>query len=86
MTQRQIPPKILMEKWVRPPGILIDEDTAVIVEISINAYGRVTGKRISKLSPNGAVNRSAQRMLDNLSEVKRPPHGAVTYQFRLIPE
>ena len=76
----------IMEKWVRPPGILIDENTAVIVEISINAYGRVIRKRIVKRSPNGAVNYSAQRMLDNLSEVTRPPHGAVTYQFRLIPE
>ncbi|MBQ9804021.1 MAG: TonB family protein [Lentisphaeria bacterium] len=76
----------IMERWVRPPGILVDETTAVVVEISINSSGRVVSKRIAQFSPNSAVNHSARLMLDNLNYVPRPPHGAVTYQFRLIPE
>ena len=76
----------MLEKWVRPPGILVDESTAVTVEISIDASGRVLSKRIIGASANAAVNRSAQQMLNNLSYVPRPPHGAVSYKFKLIPE
>ncbi len=76
----------IREKWNRPPGILVDDNAAVTIELTIAADGRVTGKRIVKSSPNPAVNRSVQDLLKNLSLVPRPPGGSTTLSYSLVSE
>lgn len=76
----------IREKWDRPPGILVDETVAVTIELTIDANGRVIGKRIIKPSPNPAVNRSVQELLKKLSIVPRPPNGGTTLAYSLISE
>ncbi|MBR7130395.1 MAG: TonB family protein [Lentisphaeria bacterium] len=76
--------KFFLSRWKPPAGVFITEDTAVQVTIKIDASGRVTGKWISRRSPNQAVNDSAELLLKNLSFVPRHPAGATQFTLSLI--
>ena len=66
------------ERWRAPAGIFVTAETAVTIEVTFDRRGRVLSKRITKRSPNAAVNQSAQVMLDKLDYIPTPPAGIGT--------
>ncbi|MCI5778947.1 MAG: TonB C-terminal domain-containing protein [Lentisphaeria bacterium] len=76
----------LQERWDRPPGVLVDEQTAVTIALSVDSSGAVKSKRIVKRSPNPAVNASAEALLANLTRIPAPPGGAVEFELKLVSE
>ncbi|MBE6389621.1 MAG: cell envelope integrity protein TolA [Lentisphaerae bacterium] len=79
---------IIFDKWQRPAGIWIDEQTAAVISILLDKNGRVIGKKVEKNSPNAAVNDSARRLLRDLNQLPKPPGNSTSpwLQFVLIPE
>ena len=56
-----------------------------MIEVVWDSRGKVLSKRIIQPSPNPAVTRSVQLMLDNLDYVPTPPAGiATTAKFKMI--
>ena len=78
--------KFFTERWKRPAGVLVSDDTSVVVYIKIDHTGRVLQAKIQTPSGNTAVNRSAELMLQHLDRIPQPPPGVATeFALRLIP-
>ena len=78
--------KFFTERWKRPAGVLVSDDTSVIVYIKIDYTGRVLQAKIQTPSGNAAVNRSAELMLKTLDRIPQPPPGVATeFALKLIP-
>ena len=74
------------DRWTPPPGVLVDETTAVTIHISADARGTILSKRIVRRSPNPAVTRSVEEMLARLSRIPAPPNGPVEFDLNLVSE
>ena len=78
---------IIRDKWHRPAGIWISEETAAVIAIRVDKTGRVIGKKIVKASSNAAVNNSAKMLLNNLNKINQPPAGATDWlEIKLLAE
>jgi len=76
----------LKERWKRPAGVLVDEETAVLIYIRVNSSGRVLSKRIEKPSSNPAVTHSVEAMLKTLDYIPRPPGGESEFTLKMVAE
>ena len=76
----------LKERWKRPAGVLVDEETAVLIYIRVNSSGMVLSKRIEKPGSNPAVTRSVEAMLKTLDYIPRPPGGESEFTLKMVAE
>ncbi len=61
-------------RWQQPPRSLLGtSDPQVLVELTIDEFGRVLASRIVKASGNKSMDESVGWLLDNLDRVPRPP-------------
>jgi TonB family protein len=70
----------LQAAYESPPG-LNDPSLSALVQITIDADGRVTGRRLVKSSGNAAYDEAVVEALARVTSVDPPPGGAQTFPF-----
>ena len=74
----------IYSRWVQPPQALLQgEFPSVVVEITIEANGRVTAAKVIQGSSNPAMAESVRVFLSQLDLLPRPPEGRTTFQVTL---
>lgn len=77
--------KIISEKWRPPAGVFVSAESAVEISVTVNKNGTVSC-RITRRSPNQAVNRSAEDLIRNFTRVPQLPPDTISFTMRLISE
>ncbi|MGA2051685.1 MAG: TonB family protein [Opitutales bacterium] len=70
----------LQAAYENPPSLL-DAGLTAVVEITINADGQVTERKIVRSSGNATFDEAVQEALDRVTVVDPPPNGAQTFVF-----
>lgn len=74
----------IYSRWADPPKALLrGEFPETVVEITIEANGRVSSARIIRASNSRAMEESVQALLSQLDLLPRPPDGRITFQITL---
>lgn len=74
----------IYSRWTEPPRTLLrGEFPETVVEITIEANGRVSAAKVIQASNNQAMEESVQVLLSQLDLLPRPPDGRITFQITL---
>ena len=72
----------IYSRWVEPPQALLrGEFPETVVEITIEANGRVSSAKVIQASSNQAMEESVRVLLSRLDLLPRPPDGRITFQI-----
>ena len=76
--------RYIYSRWVEPPRSLLgDSYPETVVDITIEANGKVSAVRVVKSSGNRPMESSVQALLANLDLLPRPPEGPTIYRITL---
>ena len=76
--------RYIYSRWTEPPRSLLgDELPETVIQITIEANGRVSAAKIIRASGNPSMEASVQALLASLDLLPRPPEGRITFRITL---
>ena len=76
--------RYIYSRWTEPPRSLLgDELPETVVQITIEADGKVSAAQIVRSSGNRPMETSVQALLAGLDLLPRPPEGRITFRITL---
>lgn len=76
--------RYIYSRWVQPPRSLLgDAYPETVVDITIEANGKVSAAKIIKSSGNRSMEASVQALIATLDLLPRPPEGPTIYRITL---
>ena len=74
----------IYSRWAEPPRALLrGEFPETVVEITIEANGRVSAAKVVRASGNASMEESVKALLSQLDLLPRPPDGRITFRITL---
>ena len=74
----------IYSRWAEPPRALLrGEFPETVVEITIEANGKVSSAKIVRASANASMEESVKALLSQLDFLPRPPDGRITFRITL---
>ena len=76
--------RYIYSRWTEPPRSLLGDDLPeTVVQITIEANGKVSAAQIVRSSGNRSMESSVQALLASLDLLPRPPEGRITFRITL---
>ena len=76
--------RYIYSRWTEPPRSLLgDQYPETVIEVTVEASGKVSSARIVRASGNRSMESSVEHLLSGLDLLPRPPEGRITFRITL---